>query len=162
MSTIAKTARSLKTGAVNIPVGCEPPKRRAERSRFVSASVSGHAGCIEEVTNVGKLENGEIDDVKSEGEWEVVSIKLDSGAFDWVFNPATASAFAIEETTNSNRGLNYVAANGSAINNYGQRRIKGFTGDLGTCGSRGGSCRSQTQLGVSHEDHECWQPNCAR
>ncbi len=72
---------------------------------------------------------GEIDDVKVEGEWEVVSIKLDSGAFDWVFNPATASAFAIEETTSSERGLNYVAANGSAINNYGQRRIKGFTGD---------------------------------
>ena len=44
-------------GSINIPVGCEPPKRRAERSRIVSASVSGHAGCIEEVTNVGKLEN---------------------------------------------------------------------------------------------------------
>ena len=78
---------------------------------------------------MGKIESGEIDDVKSEGEWEVVPIKLDYGAFDWVFNPATASAFAIEETDNSKKGLNYVAANGSAIKNYGQRRIKGFAGD---------------------------------
>ncbi len=81
---------------------------------------------------MGKVESGEIDDVRVEGEWEVVPIKLDSGAFDWVFSPATASAFATEETADSKKRLSYVAAKGRPIKNYGQRRIKGFTGDWAT------------------------------
>ena len=57
------------------------------------------------------------------------SLKLDSGAFDWVFNPESAKAFPLGETEASKQGLNYTAANGTVIQNYGQRVIKGFTGD---------------------------------
>ena len=56
-------------------------------------------------------------------------VKLDSGAFDWVFNPKTAQAFELKETESSKAGLNYTAANGSTIQNYGQRTLKGYSED---------------------------------
>ena len=59
----------------------------------------------------------------------MVPVKLDSGAFGWVFNPETAQAFEIQETESSKKGQHFTAANGSEIQNYGKRVIKGFTGD---------------------------------
>ena len=64
-----------------------------------------------------------------QGLWEVIPVKLDSGAFDWVFNPKTAQAFELKETESSKAGLNYSAANGSTIENYGQRNLKGYSED---------------------------------
>ena len=71
-----------------------------------------------------------IDEIKTDGEWEVIPVKLDSGAVDWVFKKETAQAFGIQETESSKNGINYAAANGTPIANYGQRLIKGFTDEF--------------------------------
>jgi hypothetical protein len=70
-----------------------------------------------------------INEINVKGMWEVIPVKLDSGAFDWVFNPKSAQAFKLEETESSKAGLNFTAANGSEIKNYGQRTLKGYSGD---------------------------------
>ena len=63
----------------------------------------------------------------------MIPVKLDSGAFDWVFNPMSAQAFKLEDTESSKAGLNFTAANGSEIKNYGQRILNGYSG--GQCAS---------------------------
>ena len=40
-----------------------------------------------------------------------------------------ASAFETKETEMSKRGIGYVAANGSSIKNYGEKKIVGYTDD---------------------------------
>ena len=67
-----------------------------------------------------------IDEVKTEGSWEVVTVKLDSGAFDWVFTPQAANAFELKATHGSENGHHFQAANGTKIANYGKRTIKGM------------------------------------
>ena len=62
-------------------------------------------------------------------QWELVTVKLDSGASEWVFNPHTAEYFRICETLASVNGLNFTAANGTAITNYGMRTIKALDND---------------------------------
>ena len=68
-------------------------------------------------------------EVKVEGGWEIISVKLDTGACDWVFTPEVAKAFPLLETDNSKNKRNYQGANNSPIKNYGERRVQGFTGD---------------------------------
>ena len=60
--------------------------------------------------------------------WEVVPVKLDSGAFDWVFNPETAQAFEIQETESSKKGQKFTAANGTEIHNFGKKSHQGIHG----------------------------------
>ena len=81
--------------------------------------------------NIDHISNtkSEIDEIKTEGQWEVIKCKLDSGACETVFKPEAAQAFELQETEASKNGLNFTAANGSEIKNYGKREIKGFTGD---------------------------------
>ena len=74
-------------------------------------------------------ESSEIDEIRTEGEWEVIKCKLDSGACETVFKPEAAQAFELQETEASKNGLHFSAANGTEIKNYGKRDIKGFTGD---------------------------------
>ena len=71
----------------------------------------------------------EIDEMQTEGNWEVIKCKLDSGACETVFKPEAAQAFKLQETEASKNGLNFTAANGTEIKNYGKRDIKGYTGD---------------------------------
>ena len=52
-----------------------------------------------------------VNEINVKGMWEVIPVKLDSGAFDWVFNPKSAQAFKLEETESSKAGLNFTAAN---------------------------------------------------
>ena len=40
-----------------------------------------------------------------------------------------AKAFAMRETMMSTKGIGFVAANGSAIKNYGEKRVVGYTED---------------------------------
>ena len=51
----------------------------------------------------------------------------DSGAVDHVITQETGKAFKLTATAASKAGLNYRAANGTPIANYGQRGLKGFT-----------------------------------
>ena len=76
----------------------------------------GNEKVFNEVTNI-------------KGEWEVINCKVDSGAVDWVTNPETGKMFPVEETTASKKGVKYVAANGTDINNHGERKMKGLTDD---------------------------------
>ena len=54
-------------------------------------------------------------------------MQVDSGAVDTVGPKSVGRAFNIKETHAPHNGNNYVAANGSAITNYGERLIKGET-----------------------------------
>ena len=67
--------------------------------------------------------------MRHEGEWEVIPVKLDTGACDWVFTPEASKAFPLLETPNSSNGINDKGANGSEIANYGEMMISGYTGD---------------------------------
>ena len=70
-------------------------------------------------------ERGCINEVN--GGWEKMKVSLDSGAIDWVTNKETGKAFKIRETETSKAGLGYRAANGTKIENYGERVVEGFT-----------------------------------
>ena len=58
--------------------------------------------------------------------WERVRCKLDSGAHEWVFSPSTAEVFPVKPTFASENGVNFVAANGSPISNYGQNSLAAY------------------------------------
>ena len=56
-----------------------------------------------------------------------IRVQVDSGAVDTVGPKSIGRAFKLKETPASRSGKNYVAANGSAIKNYGELLIKGET-----------------------------------
>ena len=59
------------------------------------------------------------------GDYEVVTVTLDSGAYNTVGPPKVGTYFPVKPTSASQSGKHYSAANGSVIHNYGQRVIKG-------------------------------------
>ena len=54
---------------------------------------------------------------------------MDSGAVDNVTGKDVAKHLSIRETMASRAGVNYVAANGTKIGNYGDKVITGVTGN---------------------------------
>ena len=62
----------------------------------------------------------------SQGCWERIAIKIDSGAVDTVMPPDTARFFPVKETEASKSGRGFRAANGTHIANHGERHIKGL------------------------------------
>ena len=54
-------------------------------------------------------------------------MQVDSGAIDTVGSKGVAKAFALRETAMSKKGIGFVAANGSEIKNYGEKRVVGYT-----------------------------------
>ena len=62
-------------------------------------------------------------------QWERIKVKLDSGAVDWVFTPEAGSSFDIEPSFFSKHGINYTAANGTEIRNYGQKTLRGYSNE---------------------------------
>ena len=60
---------------------------------------------------------------------ERVRVQIDSGAIDTVGPKEIAKAFEVKETEMSKRGIRYVAANGSSIENYGEKKIVGYNDD---------------------------------
>ena len=60
-----------------------------------------------------------------QGQWERIAVKIDSGAVDSVMPPNVASQFETVETETSRNGPGFRAANGSSIEHYGQRALKG-------------------------------------
>ena len=55
-----------------------------------------------------------------------IVVQMDSGAHEWVFNKATAQYFPVSQTHASANGIDFVAANGTPIQNYGQRLLVGY------------------------------------
>ena len=58
-----------------------------------------------------------------------VTVKVDSCSVDNCAPKTTCQAFKLRQTEASKAGLKYRAANGSPINNYGERLVKGVTDD---------------------------------
>lgn len=54
---------------------------------------------------------------------------MDSGAVDTVAPENGAQEFVLRETPASRRRIGFVAANGSKIQNYGERKVSGYTDD---------------------------------
>ena len=81
---------------------------------------------VERVTHEAK---GEVNEVRATPGWERVRVQIDSGAIDTVGPKEMARAFEMKETEMSRRGIGFVAANGSGIKNYGEKKIVGYTDD---------------------------------
>ena len=84
-----------------------------------------------------KVQVGEINEVKAG--WERIKVQVDSGAIDTVAPKNVANKFVLKETAASRRGVGFVAANGSKIKNYGERKVTGYT-DEGTAISMRMTC----------------------
>ena len=74
-----------------------------------------------------KKTKGEVNEVRATPGWERVRIQVDSGAIDTVGPKDIAGAFKMRETEMSRRGIGFVAANGSGIKSYGEKKIVGYT-----------------------------------
>ena len=71
--------------------------------------------------------SSEINGVSATAGWEQVSVQVDSGAIDTVAPKSVGAELPVIKTKAATMGLGYVAANGTRIENYGERVIKGFT-----------------------------------
>ena len=78
---------------------------------------------------MSKSSGGEVNEIRTTPGWERVRVQIDSGAIDTVGPKGIARAFDMKETVMSKKGIGYVAANGSSIKNYGEKRIAGYTDD---------------------------------
>ena len=79
----------------------------------------------------GSPEVNEVPKVNQDAHFEVISVTVDSGAFNTVGPPKVGTHFNLTPTEASAQGKHYRAANGSVIRNHGQRIITGRT-DEGT------------------------------
>jgi hypothetical protein len=70
---------------------------------------------------------GEVCSVCKVKGWEKIRVQIDSGAVDTVGPKEVAKAFKMKETVMSKKGIGFVAANGSSIRNYGEKRVVGYT-----------------------------------
>lgn len=61
--------------------------------------------------------------------WEKIRVQIDSGAVDTVAPKNVARAFKLHETEMSRNKVGFVAANGTKIGNYGERKVCGYTED---------------------------------
>ncbi len=68
-------------------------------------------------------------EVRETPAWERVRIQIYSGAVDTVGPKEIAKAFEMKETATGRRGIGHVAANVSAIKNYGEKKIIGYAED---------------------------------
>jgi hypothetical protein len=70
--------------------------------------------CINEVTS-------------ARGNWEKITVTIDSGAVDSVGPKTMANDIPIRDTPASRAGLKYRAANGTTIDNLGEKSTQGIT-----------------------------------
>ena len=61
--------------------------------------------------------------------FEVITVTVDSGAYNTVGPPKVGTHFEVKPTEASASGRHYRAANGSVIRNYGQRVVTGRTNE---------------------------------
>ena len=84
---------------------------------------------IGSVERAGNSKQIEVNGVCLHPGWERIAVQIDSGAVDTVGPKEIAGAFDMKETVMSKKGIGFVAANGSSIKNYGEKRIAGYTDD---------------------------------
>jgi len=92
--------------------------------RTINCSHGNHLHSIERAGNPMKC----INEVTSgNGNWEKITVTIDSGAVDSVGPRTMASDIGIKDTPASRAGLKYRAANGTPIDNLGEKSIQGVT-----------------------------------
>ena len=83
---------------------------------------------IKELSSIDRAPKGPkktINEVRSG--WERIRVQVDSGAVDTVAPKHIAQAFKLRETAMSKNKVGFAAANGSKIENYGERKVSGYT-----------------------------------
>jgi hypothetical protein len=78
----------------------------------------------------------EINEVGKYHGWERITVQVDSGAVDSVAPRGIAEAFSTMKTKMSEAGIGFVAANGSKIENYGEKQVVGYTDEGDAVGMR--------------------------
>jgi hypothetical protein len=68
--------------------------------------------------------------------WERIKVQVDSGTIDTVAPPNIAEAFSVMKTRMSEAGVGFVAANGSKIENFGEKQVVGYTDEGDAVGMR--------------------------
>ena len=84
---------------------------------------SGYLQSLEREAGKGQI----MEVSKGHGDWEKVTVTVDSGAIDSVANRRTAEACQVKSTVASQQGLRYRAANGAPIVNEGEKHVRGYT-----------------------------------
>ena len=105
---------------------CTQPKRKV---KFMPTSCM-HVGCTDENCNQldAIMKDGGIQEVgEGADNWEKITLKIDSGAIDTCMPPKLGQAFQLRPSEMSKAGSKYRAANGSPIENFGERKISGWT-----------------------------------
>ena len=92
------------------------------RRRAVPKMAGGEMNSIDKVTAENEREVNEV-----HPGWEKIRVQVDSGAIDTVAPKHVANAFELRETAMSRNNVGFVAANGSRICNYGERKVLGYT-----------------------------------
>jgi hypothetical protein len=72
---------------------------------------------------------GKVNEIRATPGWQRVRVQIDSGAIDTVGPKEIAQAFKMKETVMSKKGVGHVAAKGSSIKNYGEKKIAGYADD---------------------------------
>ena len=86
------------------------------------AHESGHVNSVD--MNVAPPAVNSVD--ATDGQWERIPMKIDSGAVATVMPLSVARHFRVSETQLSKKGPGFRAANGTPIRHYGQRTISGI------------------------------------
>ena len=105
---------------------CSQPKQKV---KFMPTSCM-HVGCTAEDCSQldAIMKDSGIQEVGGESEnWEKITLKIDSGAIDTCMPPKLGQAFPLKPSEMSRSGSRYRAANGSPIENFGERKISGWT-----------------------------------
>jgi hypothetical protein len=78
----------------------------------------------------------EINEIGKYKGWERITVQVDSGAVDSVAPPGIAAAFSTMRTKMSEAGIGFVAANGTKIENFGEKQVVGYTDEGDPVGMR--------------------------
>jgi hypothetical protein len=108
-TTVVRKARGNRDMRPIKPVCC------ARGNHLHSIERAGNTvNCINEIAN-------------DKGKWEKITVTIDSGAVDSVGPKTMATDLPIKDTPASRAGLKYRAANGTTIDNLGEKSIQGIT-----------------------------------
>ena len=121
-TTVTKTKTSKNVGRDPIKVDVS---KLTSRMRTSEQGMS-----INSIDKPGvSITPGGINGVSAKDGWEQVSVQVDSGAIDTVAPKDVAAEFPVRKTRAAKMGMGYVAANGTRIENHGERVVKGYTDD---------------------------------
>ena len=114
--------------------------RRDMRPLKCSSKICAHAfnNCDCDSSGINFIERAVNQDIanidQSQGNWEKITVKVDSGAIDSCMPPEVGQAFPLQPTEASRAGLKYRAANGTEIANHGERKLQGLGADWAPIG----------------------------